>query len=127
MKVLFAITILSIACSIKGKAQINDQFRNKLWEEYKNKKLNTDIFRLDRKKDSALRLSPEAEKSQKPEQPDVSVITIPIKGKYIGSNGKGDEVFAMEPDNMPCLVPGKTFKAAMPVVGNGKSQNLPLP
>jgi hypothetical protein len=33
------------------------------------------------------------------------VVTFKTRGKYQGSNGAGADIYAMEPDNMPCLVP----------------------
>jgi hypothetical protein len=63
-----------------------------------------------------------------PQQTKNGVYQIPINGVYIGENGKGDEIYAMQPDNMPCLVPGKSFASEMPVLGMEKldKSNLPL-
>jgi len=121
MKLLTAL-ISIIAFAISAKGQVNEQFQNKLWKEYKNKKLDTDKYKLDHKTDSLFKLIPEVQKqwALPPQQP-MAVLKLPLKGKYLGSNEMGSEIYAMEPDNMPCLVPGKTFKYNMPVAGDEKS------
>ncbi|MDB5191113.1 MAG: hypothetical protein JWQ96_676 [Segetibacter sp.] len=52
------------------------------------------------------------------EQPEddnaAGVKRLPLSGKYIGNNGMGADIYAMQPDNMPCLVP-KAYKSNMPV------------
>lgn len=50
------------------------------------------------------------------------VLKLPLKGFYEGTNGTVGEIYSMQPDNMPCLVPGKSFKSNMPVV---KSEGTP--
>ncbi len=61
-----------------------------------------------------------------PQQANYGVYKIPLKGVYTGDNGKGDEIYAMSTDNMPCLVPGKVFSSNMPVAG-GKMLNEDKP
>ena len=49
---------------------------------------------------------------------DMSVIKIPLKGEYTRNNGKGANIYSMQPYNMPCLVPDSTFLSKMPIAGN---------
>ena len=49
------------------------------------------------------------------DQGDDGVVKTPVRGKYLGTNEQGDDIYAMTPDNMPCLVPGKQFNSNMPV------------
>ncbi|HEX8460322.1 MAG TPA: hypothetical protein VF623_02785 [Segetibacter sp.] len=56
----------------------------------------------------------------KQRQYDPGVINIPMTGKYLGLTTNGDSLYAMSPDNMPCIVPGKTFKSNMPIAANDK-------
>jgi hypothetical protein len=49
------------------------------------------------------------------QQKDPGVMRIPLKGKFIGNNKAGADIYAMLPYKMPCLVPDSTFAANMPV------------
>jgi hypothetical protein len=51
------------------------------------------------------------------------VLKLKLKGEYIGNNGKGADIYAMTPDNMPCLVPDSSFNSRMAVKGS-KVQKL---
>ena len=54
------------------------------------------------------------------EQDDKSVLKLPLTATYEGNNGKDADIFAMQPYNMPCIVPGKTFSSNMPIAETGK-------
>jgi hemolysin activation/secretion protein len=42
-----------------------------------------------------------------------------LKGEFLHNNGKGSDVYAVKPDNMPCLVPDSTFRPRTPVAAKG--------
>jgi hypothetical protein len=52
------------------------------------------------------------------------VLKPKLTAKYLGSNGKGADIYAMMPYNMPCLVPDSTFKSNMPVMLKDKTQKV---
>jgi len=56
------------------------------------------------------------------EKNSMPVLKFRNKGTYLGSTGKGD-VYAMAPDNMPCLVPKSSGN--MPVFGNKRKNEMP--
>lgn len=51
------------------------------------------------------------------------VLQLPLTGTNIGTTKNGDDIYSMQPDNMPCLVPGKSFVSNMPVAG--KTNKIP--
>ena len=57
----------------------------------------------------------------------MGVLEIPLKGKFFGVNNKGDELYAMTPGNMPCLVPGKDITYNTPVIGRLEKDKQTLP
>jgi hypothetical protein len=59
-----------------------------------------------------LRAAPNGLQAPEPKMPTLKLETT---GKYLGNNGKGADIYAMSPDNMPCLVPDSTFQSRMPV------------
>lgn len=106
---LLALLIMSVASSSAVNAQSDNLSKRKPWEEAKLKLLLGDTL-------SKINPVPNY-KYAMPQQTKNGVYQIPLTGVYIGDNGKGDEVYAMQPDNMPCLVPGKRFTSNMPVLG----------
>ena len=46
---------------------------------------------------------------------DKSVVRLKLRAEYQGNNGKGADIYAMQPYNMPCLKPDSTFQSRMPV------------
>jgi hypothetical protein len=47
--------------------------------------------------------------------PSMPVLKPKLTARYLGSNGKGADVYAMMPYKMPCLVPDSTFVSKMPI------------
>jgi hypothetical protein len=119
MKLLLILVIASVVAVDTNAQQINKMYQRKPWEETKLKWLLSDTL-------SRLNLVPNV-KTVQPRQVKDGVYHVPINGVYLGDNGRGDEIYAMQPDNMPCLVPGKRFVSEMPIVGMEKNdKNLPL-
>lgn len=117
MKTLIFFIMVSISFSVKAQ-DIHIQKR-KPWEEAKLKWLLRDTL-------NKIGAIPKTMYST-PQQVKNGVYQIPITGKFIGDNGRGDEIYAMQPDNMPCLVPGKSFTSEMPVLGFDQSDKTLLP
>lgn len=117
---LLALLIMFVGSSAAVNAQSENFLKRKPWEEAKLKMLLRDTL-------SKINPAPNY-KLVVPQQTKNGVYHIPINGVYIGENGKGDEIYAMQPDNMPCLVPGKSFASGMPVLGMEMldKSNLPL-
>lgn len=121
MKFLIVVLVAAFS-SLTVKAQENNIFKKKPWEEYKLKQLLEDT--LSRIK-PLIKSVPS--RGNVPYENEKGVVRVPLKGLYIGENGKGDEIYAMQPDNMPCLVPGKKFISNMPVAGFDKTDKSLLP
>jgi len=125
MKIFFVLVIIAVTASSLD-AQTNDIFKRKPWNEAKLKWLLRDTL-------STLNPTPNSMNNVPnsgyviPQQTKNGVYKIPIKGVYIGDNGKGDEIYAMQPDNMPCLVPGKSIASNMPIAGFDKTDKSSLP
>lgn len=115
----FIILIICAVSSAGVNAQANSIFKKKPWEETKLKLLLQDTL-------SKLKAVPNLSYSI-PRQTKNGVYHIPITGTYLGENGRGDEIYSMQPDNMPCLVPGKSFASEMPVLGMQKVDKSQLP
>ena len=118
MKQLFLSVI--ILSAFEANAQQENIYKRKPWEQAKNQTLNN------LKNNN---LVPEVTPTNKQEEQDEQgVYKLPLTGKLLGKNEHGDDIYAMTPDNMPCLVPKKT-KQNMPVTGlqNGnKSYKSPF-
>jgi hypothetical protein len=96
------------------KAQQNNVFKNKPWEDFRKKELLTqklNQMNVESNKNKPAQLDEE--------QDDKSVLKLPLTATYNGNNGKGADIFAMQPHNMPCIVPDKTFSSNMPVAEAG--------
>jgi hypothetical protein len=113
------ILVMIVASTASVNAQTLDIFKRKPWEEAKLKRLLQDTL-------SKFSIVPNLSYSV-PLQTKNGVYKIPLKGVYMGDNGKGDEIYAMEPDRMPCLVPAKSFASNMPVAGVDKTDKELLP
>lgn len=127
MKLFFVLSLVLIVLSSTLYAQSNGDLDNKLMDEYRKKQsLNEKFKSLPNKitppKFNFRDMPPLIDRPIKNETP--SVLKLPLKGKYIGPNGMGAEIYAMQPDNMPCLVPGKTFHTNMPVAENKKQEQI---
>lgn len=102
---------------LHAKAQQNNIFKNKPWEDFRKKELLTqklnqmNVESNNNKNKSALLVE---------EQDDKSVLKLPLTATYEGNNGKDADIFAMQPYNMPCIVPDKTFISNMPVAETRK-------
>lgn len=114
MKYLMVL-IMASCLTTTVKAQNNNIFKKKPWEEYKLKRLLQDT--LNRLYSVPSFKHNSAAPSKK------GVLKLPLKGTFMGGNGKGDDIYRMQPDNMSCFVPGKKFVFNMPVSGIDK--NLP--
>jgi hypothetical protein len=103
---------------LDAKAQQKNIFKNKPWEDFRKKELLTqklNQMNLGSNNNKSAQLAEE-------EQDDKSVLKVPLTATYEGNNGKGADIFAMQPYNMPCIVPDKTFKSNMPLAETGNSE-----
>ncbi len=122
MKVSF-ILLAALFYTVHAKAQQNNIFKNKPWEDFRKKELLTQKLK---------QMNPiiDNDKYSQPlvtEQNHKGVLKIPLTGTYEGNNGKGADIYAMQPYNMPCIVPDKTFTSNMPVAETGKSEGVVSP
>jgi len=115
--ILFLVLVIFSVKTVN--AQYENIMKRKPWEDAKLKMLLRDSL-------SKINPVPNYNYSM-PQQTKNGVYQIPIKGVYLGDNGRGDEIYAMQPDNMPCLVPGKSFSSNMPVAGSEKLDKNQLP
>jgi len=99
-------------------AQQTNPFKSKPWEEYKKKR---NLYQSPNPTVKPLTLSAPMPDTPREESNRKGVLKMPLKGRYMGSNGKGADIYAMTPDNMPCLVPQRSFRSNMPIAEN----NLP--
>ncbi len=83
--------LLSFFCITKSFAQDINIHKRKPWEDAKNKMLQHKFLYT-------------------------SVLRIELRRKYLRNNGKGTDVYAMMPYNMPCIVADSTFRSNMPVL-----------
>lgn len=112
MKVSF-ILLTALFYTVHAKAQQNNIFKNKPWEDFRKKELLNQKLK---------QMNPAInnDKSSQPlplEQNNKGVLKIPLTATYEGNNGKGADLYAMQPYDMPCIVPDKTFNSAMPIAG----------
>ena len=101
---------------LDAKAQQKNIFKNKPWEDFRKKELLTqklNQMNLGSNNNKSAQLAEE-------EQDDKSVLKVPLTATYEGNNGKGADIFAMQPYNMPCFAPDKIFRSNMPVAETGK-------
>jgi hypothetical protein len=125
MKPLVFLIIIAFS-SVSVNAQSESLFKRKPMEEAKLKRLLQDPLSNLPPNSTSIN-PPPAARILLAQQTNNGVFKIPLKGVYVGDNGKGDEIYAMSTDNMPCLVPGKEFKWGMPVVGGSiLGKNKPL-
>jgi len=121
MKYLLLIPVAVLYC-LSGKAQKIEINKNKSLDEWQRKK-----FLSKKLSNIAIDTMKMYTNKQEERQEDPGVLRTQIKANYLGMNNKGDEIYAMTPDNMPCLVPGKSFKSNMPIAGNEKIKESTLP
>lgn len=114
---LLIVVIVAVCFSITVNGQMTDIFKRNPMKEYKLKRLL---------EDSLQRIQPVPPSEDHFTTPKPGVIEFPLKGRFIGKNGKGDEIYQMQPDNIPCLVPGKKVDPNMVLRGIEKKDN-PLP
>ena len=131
MKLFFVLSVTLVVLSSELHAQSNADLNNRLLEEYNKKQSLSEKFNWRPNKITPPKFNipdmPPPINRPKQEKQTPSVLQLPLKGKYIGPNGRGAEIYAMQPDNMPCLVPGKTFNSNMPVVEDEKQgRNIPF-
>ncbi len=122
MKVSF-ILLAALFYTVHAKAQQNNIFKNKPWEDFRKKELLTQKLK---------QMNPiiDNDKYSQPlvtEQNHKGVLKIPLTSTYEGNNGKAADIYAMQPYNMPCIVPDKTFTSNMPIAETGKSEDFVSP
>jgi hypothetical protein len=100
--------LLSVCFVGKAFCQNFDIYKRKTWENKKFQNLWEKILPREKLQEN---------KSIKSDTPynTMPVIKQKLSPKYSGNNGKGADVYAMMPYNMPCLVPDSTFRSSMPV------------
>lgn len=108
MKIL--LLIIAVFCISKGYSQKPDIYKRKPWEEMKLKNLFRNQLQFNNKLKDTIILVPG-------NNTDRSVLQLKLDKSYMGSNGKGADVYAMTPYNMPCIIPDSTFHSNMPVAG----------
>lgn len=113
--IFFATAIFSSAVV---SAQINDMYKRKPWEETKYNLLLKDTL-------NRLFAVPPAIKNIHGKNQE-GVYKLPLKGLYLGENGNGDRIYAMQSDRMPCLVPDKSFASNMPVASVSDIEIKPI-
>lgn len=119
---LLMLSLLAASFTLTVSGQNKNIFKNKPWVELKQKRLLQDTLN---RIYSIPRLDPNNAPG-KITPPDRGVMKYELKGRYIGENGKGDEIYGMQPDNMPCIVPGKQMHLNMPVAGEKNNKDLPM-
>jgi hypothetical protein len=108
MKIL--LLIIAVFTVTACYCQNADIYKRKPWEDTKLKNLYRNQLQYNNPlKRNSITIS------------DSNKITMPVlrfelSKRYLGSNGKGADVYAMMPYNMPCLTPDSTFKSNMPVM-----------
>jgi hypothetical protein len=100
--------LLTVFCISKTFAQDIDIYKRKPWEETKKKMLQHKLLYNDKLELNTAPISDTPVNR--------SVVRIKLRPKYLGNNGKGADIYAMMPHNMPCLVPDSTFRSSMPVL-----------
>ncbi len=113
----FFIFIAVVLYSLHGKAQQNNILKNNPMEDFKRKELLTQKLKQ-MQSETNNHISPVIPEKV---QTNNSVVKIPLTSTYAGNNGKGADIYNMQPYNMPCLVPDKTFSSNMPVAENEKA------
>ena len=102
---------------VHAKAQQNNIFKNKPWEDFRKKELLTQKLNQMNVESNKTKPAQLAE-----EHDNKSVLKLPLSATYNGNNGKGADIFAMQPYNMPCIVPDETFSSNMPKAETGKHE-----
>lgn len=100
---------------VDAEAQQNNIFKNKAVEDFRKKELLTRKLNEMKFESNNKSVQPAEE-----EQDEKSVLKVPLTATFEGNNEKGGDIFAMQPYNMPCIVPDKTFSSNMPVAEAGK-------
>lgn len=109
----FMVVIVSIGFSFAARGQNYEMFKRKPWEETKLKNQLHDTLKF---------IFPYAAIEKKANVKNLpGVALLDLKGTFTGKNGKGDEIYAMQTDHMPCLVPDKKLAYNMPVAGFNNS------
>lgn len=105
---------LIIACCYQSYAQDQTDIQ-KLLKQYKvSPKNSTDSLHLFRKhSDSAW----ESEKKNFQKQIHNPLSSFTLKGKKVGDNGNGQDIYVLPLDNMPSIRPDSTYSSRMPVAG----------
>lgn len=89
-------------------------FKRKPWEEYKLKRLLQDTLnRL---------YSVPPFKNSSTAKDKAGVLKLPLKGTFIEENGKGDEIYCMQPDN---ILSCSRKKIGFNMLVSGIDKNLP--
>jgi hypothetical protein len=104
--------------AISGFSQNINAFTPKKWEHNNYRNFYRENI-LPREKSGENRLVSDTPRNSMP------VVRKNLVPKFLGNNGKGADVYAMLPYNMPCLVPDSSFRSSMPVTNlkNKRTEN----
>lgn len=105
------ILIALIYGSLQANAQQKNIFKNNPMEGYKRKQALSQLLRNMNPIINNDKLAPNTARIEN----NGWVMKTPLTSTYAGNNGKGGDIYKMQPYHMPCLVPDKTFKFNMPV------------
>ena len=105
------LVLLTIFLAPKAFSQLNDVFQPKSWEQKKEKAAKPQrVYKIINDATRVVNDTTDA-------TGDKSVLRLKLTPEYKGNNGKGADIYAMQPYNMPALVPDSTFHSRMPVKG----------
>ncbi len=116
MKIL--LLIIAVFTVTACYCQNADIYKRKPWEDPKLKNLYRNRILPKYQPHPNIHVFRDSNKTTMP------VLRFELSKRYLGSNGKGADVYAMMPYNMPCLMPDSTFKSNMAVI-NFNNKVLP--
>lgn len=103
--------------AVHAQAQQNNIYKNKPWEDFRKKELLSQKLKW---KNPGIN-NPKSLQPSVTEENNKGVLRLPLTATYDGNNGKGAEIYTMQPYDMPCVVPDKTFTSDMPIAEAEKS------
>ena len=109
----FFIAILFLFASFNAVAQNKYLFKSQPVQEWKKKNGFSDTLKGGMIR--PLLVLPHQDLNKAPDNKE-AVVRLQLKGRYLGNNKAGADIYAMEPYKMPCLVPDSTYKSSMPIV-----------
>ena len=122
---LFSFTV----CYCQQAEDVQHKMNELLLKRQLEEKIEKENPSIIQKHDEAIQKNLEAQLQKKREEKMVKenersmpIIKPKLTAKYLGSNGKGADIYAMMPYNMPCLVPDSSFKSKMPIALKDKGK-----